>query len=151
MKIAIGSDHRGEEMKRIIITYLESKNIEIIDYSKTNDSEDDYPDIAFKLGNDVAKDSDMIGILICGSGIGMSIAANKVKGIRCAKVDSVKDAILARGDNGANIMAFSSSKSIQDALTMVDAFINADFLTAERHKRRMNKIIDYENGAYNEL
>ena len=74
----------------------------------------------------------------------MSIAANKVKGIRCAKVDSVEDAILCRNDNAANVMTFNFTKSIKEIDEIIEAFINADVLTNERHARRVKKIMDYE-------
>ena len=82
---------------------------------------------------------------MCRTGIGMSIAANKVKGIRCAKVDSVEDAILCRNDNGANVMAFNYTKKTDEIKELVDAFINADVLNDERHIRRVNKIMEYES------
>ena len=74
----------------------------------------------------------------------MSIAANKVKGIRCAKIDSIEDAILSRNDNGANVMTFSYTKSIEEITKMIDAFIKAEVLNDERHIRRVNKIMNYE-------
>ena len=74
----------------------------------------------------------------------MSIAANKVKGIRCAKIDSIEDAILSRNDNGANVMTFSYTKSIEEINKMIDAFIKAEVLNDERHIRRVNKIMNYE-------
>ena len=81
----------------------------------------------------------------------MSIAANKVKGIRCAKINSVEDAILCRNDNGANVMTFNYTDDMEKIKEYVDAFINADVLNDERHIRRVNKIISYEEGTYNEL
>ena len=95
----------------------------------------------------VAQKAD-IGILICRTGIGMSIAANKVKGIRCAKVDSVEDAILCRNDNGANVMTFNYTRSIEEIKSFIDAFIDAEVLNDERHVRRVNKIMLYEEGKY---
>lgn len=151
MKIAIASDHRGVKYKEELINYLEKQNYEIIDCSTKNTDTDDYPDFAFKVCHKVVnKDAD-IGILICRSGIGMSIAANKVKGIRCAKVNSVEDAILSRNDNGANVMTFNFTDSMENIKSYVDAFISAEVLNDERHIRRVNKIIAYEEGTYNEL
>lgn len=151
MKIAIASDHRGVEYKKGIISYLKNKKYDVMDCSPVNTPTDDYPDFAFKVGQEVVNGEADIGILICRTGIGMSIAANKVKGIRCAKVDSVEDAILSRNDNGANVIAVNYIKSLDEIYKIIDAFIEAETLTDERHVRRVNKIIDYENGAYNEL
>lgn len=144
MKIAIASDHRGVEYKKQIIEYLNSKNYTIIDCSEENTPTDDYPDFAFKVcGKIVNKEAD-IGILLCRTGIGMSIAANKVKGIRCAKINSKEDAILSRNDNGANVMTFNYTEDINQIKEYIDAFISADVINDERHQRRVNKIIAYE-------
>lgn len=144
MKIAIASDHRGVEYKKQIIEYLNSKNYTIMDCSEENTPTDDYPDFAFKVcGKVVNKEAD-IGILLCRTGIGMSIAANKVKGIRCAKINSKEDAILSRNDNGANVMTFNYTEDINQIKEYIDAFISADVINDERHQRRVNKIIAYE-------
>ena len=144
MKIAIASDHRGVEYKKQIIEYLNSKKYTIIDCSEENTPTDDYPDFAFKVcGKVVNKEAD-IGILLCRTGIGMSIAANKVKGIRCAKINSKEDAILSRNDNGANVMTFNYTEDINQIKEYIDAFISADVINDERHQRRVNKIIAYE-------
>ena len=107
MKIAIASDHRGVEYKKEIIKYLEEKNYIVIDCSTQNTETDDYPDFAFKVCEKIVAKEAEVGILVCRTGIGMSIAANKVKGIRCAKINSLEDAILSRNDNGANVMTFN--------------------------------------------
>lgn len=151
MKIAIASDHRGEEHKKEVIKYLESKNYEILDCSPNNTPTDDYPDFAFSLCQKVVEKKADIGILLCRTGIGMSIAANKVKGIRCAKVNSVEDAVLSRNDNGANVITFNYTENIENLIRYIDAFIGAEVINDERHQRRINKIISYENGEYNEL
>lgn len=151
MKIAIASDHRGVEYKKELIEYLEGNNHEIIDCSPKNTDTDDYPDFAFKVCKKVVDKEAEIGILVCRTGIGMSIAANKVKGIRCAKINSIEDATLCRNDNGANVMTFNYTDGIENIKQYVDAFISAEVLNDERHKRRVNKIISYESGTYNEL
>lgn len=144
MKVAIASDHRGVNYKIDTIEYLKSKNFEVIDCSRENTPTDDYPDFAFKVCEKVVSNEADIGILFCRTGIGMSIAANKVKGIRCAKIDSVEDAILCRNDNGANVMAFNYTKDFEEIKKYIDAFINAEVLNDERHIRRVNKIMEYE-------
>lgn len=151
MKIAIASDHRGEEYKKEVIQYLKSKNYEVIDCSPINTPTDDYPDFAFKVCKKVVDKEAEIGILVCRTGIGMSIAANKVRGIRCAKVNSVEDATLCRNDNGANVMTFNYTDGMDNIKKYIDAFLNAEVLNDERHQRRVNKIIKYEMGEYNEL
>ena len=84
------------------------------------------------------------GVAICGSGIGISIACNKVKGIRCAKVNNSEEAKITRIDNNSNVVAFGEKISLENALEIVETFINTDFSTEEKHHRRVNKIIDYE-------
>ncbi len=151
MKIAIASDHRGEQYKKEVIEYLTSKKYEVIDCSPENTPTDDYPDFAFQVCKKVVEKEAEIGILVCRTGIGMSIAANKVHGIRCAKVNSVEDATLCRNDNGANVMTFNFTDGIDKIKQYIDAFLSAEVLNDERHQRRVNKIIKYENGEYNEL
>lgn len=144
MKIAIASDHRGVEYKKEIINYLQEENHTIIDCSMTNYPTDDYPDFAFKVCDEIIKGKAEIGILVCRTGIGMSIAANKVKGIRCAKINSIEDATLSRNDNGANVMTFSYTEKMENIKKYINAFIQAEVINDERHRRRVNKIIKYE-------
>ena len=151
MKIAIATDHAGRDVKLKVIEYLLQNNIEVLDLSKINNDTDDYPDFAFKVANSVVQKEVDFGILICTTGIGISIAANKVKGIRCANVHSVNDAKMTRIDNNANILAFSSKLELDTIKQIIKTFINTEFSTEERHIRRVNKIIKYENGEYNEL
>ncbi len=151
MKIAIASDHRGVEYKNEVIEFLKNKNYEIVDCSPENTPTDDYPDFAFKVCHKVVEKEAEIGILVCRTGIGMSIAANKVKGIRCAKINSVEDATLCRNDNGANVMTFNYTDGMENIKKYIEAFLSAEVLNDERHKRRVNKIIKYEMGEYNEL
>jgi len=151
LKIAIASDHRGVEYKTEIIEYLKEKNYEVIDCSPENTPTDDYPDFAFKVCKKVVEASADIGILVCRTGIGMSIAANKVRGIRCAKVNSVEDATLCRNDNGANVMTFNYTDGMENIKQYIDAFLSAEIISDERHRRRVEKIIKYEQGEYNEL
>lgn len=151
MKIAIATDHRGAKLKAELIKNLIERNYEISDCSPENHDTDDYPDFALKVALQVINKEVDFGVLICGSGIGMSIAANKVKGIRCARAIDVNDAIYSRKDNNANVIAFSSSINIDKSLEMINAFINQPFNTEEKYQRRIDKIIKIENGEYNEL
>lgn len=143
IKIGIASDHRGYILKGQIIDRLMSK-YDITDCGTYSEESVDYPDYAFKLGNLVADKDVNFGIAICGSGIGISIACNKVKGVRCAKVSSSEEAEVTRNDNNANIVAFSASTSLDNALKIIDKFINTPFSNEERHQRRIDKITRYE-------
>lgn len=146
MKVAIATDHNGTLIKREIIRFLNNRKIETIDLSEHNSALDDYPLYAFEVGKKVANKEADFGILLCGTGIGMSIAANKVKGIRCAHVTSTSEATLARNHNNANIIALGvNSNKVNDLLKMIDLFLSTDFKNEERHIRRNNQIMDYEN------
>ena len=104
-----------------------------------------------KLAIAVVNNDAQFGILICNTGIGVSIAANKVKGIRAAHVENVYEAKMTRLDNNANILAFSSRLDFEDIKEIIKTFINTEFSNEERHIRRVDKIIKFENGEYNEL
>lgn len=142
MKIGIVSDHRGYELKKKIIKEL--KNIDFVDYGTNSTDSVDYPDYAFKLGKAINEREVEFGIAICGSGIGISIACNKVKGIRCARVTTIKDVIITRIDNNSNVIAFSSEINFKKVKRMIEEFINTSFSNNERHQKRINKISEYE-------
>ena len=142
MRIGIASDHRGYKLKEQLKHMLD---YEFIDYGTYSEESCDYPDFAFKLGEAVRDNKVDFGVAICGSGIGISIACNKVKGIRCAKVDNEEDAIYTREDNDANIVAFTSEKTIEEAELIVNNFINTKFSNLEKDQRRIAKIKDYED------
>ena len=144
MKIGIASDHRGFKLKEYLKEELQKRNYEIIDYGTNSEESTDYPDYGFKLGESVAKGEVDYGVAICGSGIGISIACNKVKGIRCAKVDSLEDVMATRKDNDANIIAFGETTSYENAINWVKTFINTPCSIEEKHVRRRNKIKEYE-------
>lgn len=144
MKIGIASDHRGYALKGILIDYLKKAGYEVVDYGTDSDKSTDYPKYGLLLGEKVASGDVKFGIAICGSGIGISIACNKVKKIRCAKVNSVHEAYYTRVDNDANIVALSSDLSTFKAKRIVQKFINTDFSNEERHLKRINMISEYE-------
>jgi len=144
MKIGIASDHRGFDLKKDLIKYLEKKNFEIIDFGTNSTANTDYTDYAFKIGENVAKKNIDFGIIICGTGIGISIACNKVKGIRCAKVDNVKEAELTRRDNDANVLALNGSMPLYRAKDIVDVFFKTNFSKIDRYIKRINQIKEYE-------
>lgn len=142
--ILIASDHAGKKLKDKTLKVLEKEGYYYENYSPKNTATDDYPDYAKKVCEAVLSSQNSVGLLICGSGIGMSIAANKIKGIRAALVTTKKEAELARKDNDANILilpgSYSSTKlSERKIKTILDAFINTNF-SGGRHKRRIEKI-----------
>ncbi len=143
MKIGFASDHRGYQLKKYLIEELE-KNYEIEDYGTYSEESVDYPDYAFILGENVVNKNVDFGVAICGSGIGISIACNKVKGIFCAKVSNKEEAYYTRNDNNSNIVAFSEKTNKEEALEIVKTFIETPFSNEERHLRRINKIKEYE-------
>ena len=138
MKIAIAADHHGVKTKEKIKKYLEHLGHEVIDYGTNNTTSVDYPEYAFKVGK-ALKEEIELGILICGTGIGMSIAANKVEGVRCALVHNTKEAKLTKEHNNANCIALSSTLSMFRIKDILDVFINTKFSNEERHIRRINK------------
>ena len=142
--IGIGSDHAGLEVKTLLIEYIKELGYQINDYGTYVNESVDYPDFAFKVGEAVSNKGIDKGILICKTGIGMSIACNKVVGIRCAKVDSVEDAKLTREHNDANVIAISAMKDIEEIKKIVYTFLTSEFSNDERHIRRVNKIAEYE-------
>ena len=141
MKIGIASDHRGYQLKEYIKKHL---NYEIIDFGTDSEESTDYPDYAFALGKAVVEKKVDYGVAICGSGIGISIACNKVKGIRCAKVSNKEEAKVTRIDNNSNIVAFGENTKPEDAIEIVKTFIETNHTYEEKHQRRINKIIRYE-------
>ena len=143
MKIGFASDHRGYKLKNQLIEALKEK-YEIEDYGTYTEESTDYPDYAFKLGENVVKKNVDFGVAICGSGIGISIACNKVKGIRCAKVGSIEDVKATRIDNDSNIVAFGEKVPFEQAKEFVETFINTETSEEEKHVRRRNKIKKYE-------
>ena len=140
MKVAIATDHNGVEQKIELIYFLNDLGYEVLDLSKDNNPTDDYPDFAVRVANAINEKNADLGILMCGTGIGMSIAANKIKGIRCAKVSSEEEAFLARQHNNANIIALSYKESIENLKIMISKFLSTEFSNEERHARRVEKI-----------
>lgn len=141
MKIAIGCDHGGINLKPVLVDYLEKKGFKFKDFGTFTKDSCDYNDYAALVSNAVVSGEFDRGILICGTGIGMSIAANKVKGVRCAHCHDVFSAKMTRLHNDANIIAMGE-RVIGPGLMLeiVDAFLNTDFSGDERHVRRVNKI-----------
>lgn len=145
MKIGISSDHRGYETKQELTNILKEKGYNIIDYGTNNTESVDYPTYAFKLCEEVKKQNLDFGIAICSTGIGMSIACNKVKGIRCAKIDNLIDAKYSKCHNNANVLAISANKSIEEIINMIDIFTNEKYYQEEKYQRRNDLIKRYED------
>lgn len=143
MIIGIASDHRGFELKQVLTNYLNKKGYNIIDYGTTSNESVDYPQYAFKIGNAIKCNEINFGILICGTGIGMSIACNKVKGVRCAKVSSLEEAVLSRQHNNANVIAISSD--LKNSCEIIEQFLKTDFSNLEKHRNRVEMIDNYDN------
>lgn len=143
MKIGIASDHRGVKAKEKLIYYLEKKGHSVINYGSNNEMAVDYPIYAFKVGEEVSKGNINYGILLCGSGIGMSIACNKVKGVRCAKVNSVRETKYSRLHNNANVIAMSASIPSMKMKDIIDTFLKTEFSNEERHQKRVEQIDHY--------
>jgi len=146
MKIFIASDHKGITVKKIICNFLENQNINYEDFSPENKIFDDYPDYANKVSEAINKTKN-IGILICGTGIGMSITANKHKNIRAALCHTVTDAKYSRAHNDANILVLSSKISSNNIKKIVKTFLNTKFEKG-RHLRRINKIKKIEKTTF---
>ncbi len=138
--IAIGSDHGGYELKNHIIAHLKDKGIEYKDFGCFSEDSVDYPDIAKAVGEAVAGGEYQSGILVCGTGIGISIAANKVKGIRAALCSDVYSAKMTKVHNNANIICMGGRVIGRElAFMIVDAWLDAEF-EGGRHQQRIDKI-----------
>ena len=144
MKIGIASDHGGFELKEYIKEHLEKEGIEYIDYGTNSLDSVDYPDYGLKLSKGVVEGEVDKGIAICGTGIGISISCNKVKGIRCALCSDTYSARMSVEHNNANIMALGGRVIGRDlAIEIVSIWLNSEF-EGGRHKRRIDKIADIE-------
>lgn len=146
MKVAIGCDHGGINLKPVLIDYLQKNAIEFKDFGCFDSQSVDYNDYALEVCNSVANGEYDFGILICGTGIGMSIVANKIKGIRCGHCHDVFSAKMTRLHNDANVLALGERVVGAGLMLMiVDTFLNTEFSGDERHARRVQKIKDLEN------
>jgi len=144
MKIALGSDHGGFGLKKEIIEYLEKKNIEVTDFGTHTEESCDYPDYALKVAEQVAEGNFEFGIIVCGTGIGVSIVANKVPGIRAALCGDTFSAHATRQHNNANILTLGARVvGAGLALDIVEVFITAKF-EGDRHQKRIDKITEIE-------
>lgn len=145
MKIAIGNDHAATELKFIIKDYVEGMGHEVINFGTDDNESCDYPAYGKKVGEAVVNGEADCGILICGTGVGISIAANKVKGVRAAVCSDVATAHLVKEHNNANIIAFGARiVGVELAKDIVKTYLEAEF-EGGRHQRRIDMIHDIEN------
>ena len=142
--IVIGSDHGGYELKEVMIKYLESIGKEVKDCGTFDGASVDYPDIAKEVCAEYKKGGYEFGILICGTGIGISIAANKIEGIRCALLNNEYSAKMTKRHNDSNIIAFGGRVVGPDmAIGMLEAYMSAEF-EGGRHQKRIDKVAELE-------
>jgi len=147
MNIYIGADYRGVELKNKIVEYL-SSSYNVVDIAK-DEVVNDYTDAAFKVGELVRDNDNSMGIVICGSGQGVCIAANKVKGVRCIRAATEEDAFLGRDHDLANVLALGSEITTDFSLVckIVDKFLNTSNSTLDRRIKRVEQIKKYEENS----
>lgn len=144
MKIAIGSDHAGFDCKKEIIAYLEKQGFEVKDFGTFSTESCDYPDFGYAVAKSVASDEYDRGVLICGTGVGIGIAANKVNGIRCALCGDAYTAELCRKHNDANMISMGARVTdVEKMKQIVSVFLSTQF-EGGRHQRRIDKLAQIE-------
>jgi ribose 5-phosphate isomerase B len=144
MRVAIGADHNGIEFKQLLAVHLRGAGHEVTDVGPETSDSVDYPDFAFAAAEMVSRGEADRGVLICGSGIGMSMAANKVRGVRAALCFTPEAAALTRQHNDANVLTLAGWQTASDdVMDIVDNFMSAEF-EGGRHARRVDKIKQYE-------
>ncbi|MCM1043574.1 MAG: ribose 5-phosphate isomerase B [Corallococcus sp.] len=145
MKIAIASDHGGYYLKEAVKSHLQEKGIQTADFGTYSQESCDYPDFAYKAAKSVADGECDFAIVVCTTGIGVSMTANKVKGVRCALCCNEDSALMTRRHNDANALALGAKYlDMQTALSIVDVFLSTEF-EGGRHSNRVNKITEIEN------
>jgi ribose 5-phosphate isomerase B len=146
VRVYLGSDHAGFELKAKLIEHLGDQGVEAVDVGATSyDPDDDYPPFCLETARRVVAEPGSLGIVIGGSGNGEQIAANKVKGCRCALAWSTETARLGRQHNNAQVMGIGARMhSVEQAIEIVDAFVHTPFSEEPRHQRRIDLLADYE-------
>ena len=145
MKVAIGCDHGALDLKIAVIKHLEKKGIEVVDFGTNSLDSCDYPDFAAPAAKAVASGECDKGIVLCTTGIGVSITANKIKGIRCALLSDVMSARMTREHNDTNVMAIGAAVVGEMlAFEIVDTWLGTEFSHNERHQRRIDKVMALE-------
>ena len=145
MKIAIGCDHGALELKNTMVAHLEKQGHEVKDFGTYTKDSCDYPEYAAAAAKAVASGEYDKGIVLCTTGIGVSITANKIPGIRCALLSDVTSARMTREHNDTNVMAMGAARVSQElAFQIVDTWLSTEFSHAERHQRRIDKVMALE-------
>ena len=147
MNIGITNDHRGLRVKQFLTEYIKELGYNVIDYGTDSEEPADFPDYAKKLGLGIISNEINLGIAICGTGIGMSIALNKMKGVYCAKVSTQSESALCKAHNNANVIAISEEMDKEIMKDVIKTFIETPFSNIDRYKNRNNKIKDIENNV----
>ncbi len=145
MKIGIGNDHHGVQINKELTKYLTDLGYDVVNYGPETEESVDYPVYVFKVGEAVRDKKIDFGIVICNTGIGVSIACNKVKGVRCAKVNDEWEAKLTRDHNDANVLALGSRIPMDKMQKIVKIFLETPFSNEERHIRRISMIDNYND------
>ena len=146
MRIGIANDHRGIETKHELTKFLTDKGYNVVNYGTNGEGRVDYTTYGFILGEAVANNDVDYGIAICGSAIGISIACNKVKGVRCGKINSAQEAIHGKERDFVNVIALSGTTPIEENIKIVEAFLRTEENMIDPvYKNRIDQIIDYEN------
>jgi ribose 5-phosphate isomerase B len=144
-KIYAGSDHAGFALRRRLVDHLRAGGHTVEDLGTTTDASCDYPDYAASVGRAVSEDAGAVGLLVCGTGLGVCIAANKVRGVRAALAWNVEVARISRAHNDANVLCLGARTTPEgEALAITDAWLAAPFDSGERHARRLEKIAALE-------
>lgn len=143
MKVGIATDHHGIEIKQELTNYLSSLGYNVVNYGTDTTEMVDYPLYAFKIGEAVVNKDIDYGILICNSGIGMSIACNKVPGVRCAKVNDTWEAMMTRRDNNANVIAVGSRIKMSELKDIITTFLTSEYANIDRYNRRIDMVDTY--------
>lgn len=148
MTVYLAADHRGLVLKNALRDWLEGEGYEVKDVgAKALDKEDDYPDFGLALGEKVAADISSLGVAVCGSGVGMAMAAGKVKGVRAVAAHDARLVTAARRDDDVNVISLGADFIDEaKARVVVKAALETTFTGEERHKRRIEKIKEYEDG-----
>ena len=149
MRVHIGTDHAGFEMKNAVVQFLRTRGYEVVDHGAEGyDSEDDYPTYIIPTAQAVVAEPDSLGVIFGGSGNGEAIVTNKVRGVRAALIHSHDTAVLARKHNNANIASIGARMhSREQVIDLVLAFLTTDFTFADRHVRRLDLIRAYEESV----
>lgn len=144
MRVSIGADHAGFEQKQALAAYLESKGYEVVDRGPSSDDRVDYPDYAAPVARDVAEGASDYGVLVCGTGIGMAMAADKVPGVRAANIINTEFAALCREHNDANVITLSGRfVPLEENERILDTFFATEF-GGGRHAGRVEKIMQLD-------